>query len=338
MYTLLSSLSIVLFIISTVSFRPLTDPVIVHVPLSRLGLEQLYDFSGSEAHGERIVRGLAQDFWPGPLTIIFRAHASVPSCVTASSGYVGVRSPRHSTAQRLLELSGVPVAAPSANRFGHVSPTSAGHVMDDLGEEEVFVLEDGEEKCEVGIESTVCRVSGSGDAVTILRCGAVTSEQITASISKRGVTECTFSVDNERAVKKSASLPTEEPSVAPGTALSSPSPRPLSIRRNWMRLGQMIKHYAPDVPIFVYLSCPGKSEDIASEFLYALADVSVSRMIVVDFGAQLSSFQSSCWRYIDLSATGNAAEACTGVFSTLWQVELWKKENPEEVHLLLLPD
>ena len=61
-------------------------------------------------------------------------------------------------------------------------------------------------------------------------------------------------------------------------------------------------------------------------------------MIVVDFGAQLSSFQSSCWRYIDLSATGNAAEACTGVFSTLRQVELWKKENPEEVHLLLLPD
>lgn len=187
------------------------------MPPSRLRLSELYDFDESSSAAHELILALSEDFWPGPLTIIFKAGPLVPDCVTASSGFVGVRCPAHPLAQRLLELADVPVAAPSANRFGHVSPTTSAHVMDDLGAEDLSVLEDDEavtQGCSVGIESTVCRVSAAGDEIRILRCGAVTSGLLDAALAVRGL-HCRVVVDNERAVSK---RPADEevPSVAPG--------------------------------------------------------------------------------------------------------------------------
>ena len=128
--------------------RPLTDPLIVHV-LGKDDMIALFDFSSSspsssstKSKAQVICEVLADAFWPGPLTIIHKADAKVPLKVTAGTGFVGVRSPRHAIARALLAASGVPVAAPSANRFGHVSPTTSDHVFHDLGSEDIAILLD----------------------------------------------------------------------------------------------------------------------------------------------------------------------------------------------------
>jgi tRNA threonylcarbamoyl adenosine modification protein (Sua5/YciO/YrdC/YwlC family) len=109
--------------------RPPTDPLIVHV-LSRDNIYDLFDFDGlvcdtmGKPKAQVVCELLCDLFWPGPLTIIFKAKPVVPGAVTSGTGFVGLRSPRHAIARKLLQAAKLPVAAPSANRFGHVSPTS----------------------------------------------------------------------------------------------------------------------------------------------------------------------------------------------------------------------
>ena len=136
--------------------RPRTDPIICHVPTQEAA-ERLVRL---EPRGMALLRRLSERFWPGPLTIVARACPELPDEITAGTGFVGVRCPDHALALELLTAAGVPVAAPSANRFGHVSPTRAKHVMNDLGAHEIYVLRgaEGESCCEVGIESTVVKI------------------------------------------------------------------------------------------------------------------------------------------------------------------------------------
>jgi tRNA threonylcarbamoyl adenosine modification protein (Sua5/YciO/YrdC/YwlC family) len=116
--------------------RPLTDPLIVHVPdAAAAGALVLLP-----PPARRVFDALAAAFWPGPLTLVARAVPEIPLKVTAGTGFVGVRVPHHPLAQALLRAAGVPVAAPSANRFGHVSPTRASHVIADLGAHAIGVL------------------------------------------------------------------------------------------------------------------------------------------------------------------------------------------------------
>ena len=117
---------------------------------------------------------LARAFWPGPLTMIVPKGPLMPLCVTGGQTSVGVRCPSHGSAAALLAAVDVPVAAPSANRFGKVSPTRAAHVVAELGDRIPYVL-DGSEP-EVGIESTI--VSLLGEQVAVLRPGAITAAQI----------------------------------------------------------------------------------------------------------------------------------------------------------------
>ncbi len=117
---------------------------------------------------------LAKAFWPGPLTMIVPKGPLMPLSVTGGQSSVGVRCPSHSSAAALLAAVGVPVAAPSANRFGKVSPTRAAHVVAELGDRIPYVL-DGSEP-EVGIESTI--VSLLGEQLAVLRPGVITASQI----------------------------------------------------------------------------------------------------------------------------------------------------------------
>lgn len=117
---------------------------------------------------------LANAFWPGPLTMIVPKGPRMPLAVTGGQNSVGVRCPSHDCASALLTAVGVPVAAPSANRFGKVSPTRAAHVLAELGDRIPYVL-DGNEP-QVGIESTI--VSLLGEQVVVLRPGAITAAQI----------------------------------------------------------------------------------------------------------------------------------------------------------------
>ncbi len=147
--------------------RPAWDPIIVHV-CDEAMLEGLV-VEVSEA-----ARRLMKAFWPGPLTLLLPRTPAVPDTVTAGRPLVGVRMPSHPVALALIRRAGVPLAAPSANRFGHISPTTAAHVLDDLEGRIDAVLDAG--PTPRGVESTV--LDPSSDPMTIYRPGAVTAEQI----------------------------------------------------------------------------------------------------------------------------------------------------------------
>ena len=117
---------------------------------------------------------LAQHFWPGPLTLILKRSEKAKDFVTGGQPSVGLRVPSHPVARELLEAFGGGIAAPSANRFGLVSPTTAAHVREDLGGDVDLILEGG--ASEIGIESTIVDLSG-GSAV-LLRPGAITKAQL----------------------------------------------------------------------------------------------------------------------------------------------------------------
>ncbi len=192
--------------------RPLWDPLIVHVA----EVEQLRDFVqlGPELR-ERVER-LADAFWPGPLTLLLPRTKAIPDAVTAGRALVGVRVPLHPVAQLLLRTAQKPIAAPSANRFGHISPTTAAHVLDDLDGRIDAVLDGG--PCAVGVESTV--LDPAQTPMVIYRAGAVTADQLSAIA---GVPVTSFSAE-ERVT---------------GDPVSLPSP------------GVGMRHYAPEARLFL---------------------------------------------------------------------------------------
>ncbi len=141
--------------------RPSTSPLIVHI--SSVEMAKMY-----AAEWPPIAEDLARRYWPGPLTIVVNKSSAIPDIVTAGLGTVGLRMPAHDLALKLIELAGVPIAAPSANRFTHLSPTTAQHVADEFGDA-VEILDGG--PCQVGIESTV--VSVTGGELNLLRPGMI---------------------------------------------------------------------------------------------------------------------------------------------------------------------
>jgi L-threonylcarbamoyladenylate synthase len=150
--------------------RPAWDPLIVHIA----GVDEIDRIAliSDELHAR--VERLAAAFWPGPLTMLLPKAATIPDTVTAGRPLVGVRIPAHPAAQALLRATGLPIAAPSANRFGHTSPTTADHVLADLGGRIDAVLDAG--PTQVGIESTVIDVTRT--PIVQYRPGAVTPQQI----------------------------------------------------------------------------------------------------------------------------------------------------------------
>ncbi|MDG2054060.1 MAG: L-threonylcarbamoyladenylate synthase [Phycisphaerales bacterium] len=150
--------------------RPSSNPMIVHVASSR---EAPNIAAGWDARCE----ALAARFWPGPLTIVTKRDRRVPPLVTGGRDTVALRAPSHPVAQALLSAVGEPLAAPSANRSGHISATTAQHVADDFSEASLLILDGG--ATDVGIESTVVDVSGPiGEPINILRQGSILASDI----------------------------------------------------------------------------------------------------------------------------------------------------------------
>lgn len=148
--------------------RPADHPVIAHIG----DVHQLRELG---EHVPEWAERLAGELWPGPLTIVVQRRAgAVCDEVTGGRSTVGVRVPSHPVALALLQAFGRPVAAPSANRFGKVSPTTAQHVRDDLGADVAMVLDGG--PCGVGVESTI--IDASSDQPRLLRVGAVSVDQL----------------------------------------------------------------------------------------------------------------------------------------------------------------
>jgi len=180
--------------------RPAFDPLIVHL----VGAESLCEVV---SYVSDVAAELAAHFWPGPLTLVLPRGSGVPLAVTAGGDTVAVRVPSHPVAHALLAAAKVPIAAPSANRFGRVSPTCAEHVLADLDGRIDLVLDGG--STQVGVESTV--LSLAGPVATILRPGGVSREALARVLGE---------------VQVAQDLPTEGDSlISPGTTLKHYAPR-----------------------------------------------------------------------------------------------------------------
>ncbi len=146
--------------------RPLNDPLIVHVPSP--------DWLDKLAHTTPSARALAEKFWPGPLTLVLPRREIVPDIVTAGEDTVAVRMSAHAVFDTVVKKFGKPLAAPSANRFGRISPTTAGHVLAELDGRIPLILDGG--PCTHGIESTIVHVLPGG--LQILRHGPITEDDL----------------------------------------------------------------------------------------------------------------------------------------------------------------
>jgi L-threonylcarbamoyladenylate synthase len=206
--------------IFAVKGRPRFNPLIVHIP----GLTEADAYAEFNASARR----LALQFWPGPLTLVLRRRDGSGLSLLASAGLdtVAIRAPAHPTAQAVLRETGRPIAAPSANRSGRVSPTTAAHVAEELGDRVALILDGG--PTPVGLESTVLDLSG--EAPALLRPGAVTVEELTKLLG-----------------------PIAAPGLArpksPGMLASHYAPaRPVRLAATEARPGEALLAFGPDAP------------------------------------------------------------------------------------------
>ncbi len=234
--------------------RPAEHPVIVHVaePV------QLAEWA---AHVPRAARLLADALWPGPLTLVVPRAARVPDGITGGGDTVGLRVPDQPVALALLRAFGGGIAAPSANRFGHVSPTTAADVRADLGDDVDVVLDDG--PCRVGVESTI--VDCTADELVILRPGGVTRERI------------------EEVSGRPAAIARDSPVRAPGTLKShyAPDAAVLLVDRDGLpdraaalvaagqRVAVLAEEPCPSLPAGVIVLDPPADVDDYARVLYA---------------------------------------------------------------------
>ena len=194
--------------------RPANNPLIAHI----CDLTMLGDLA-EEVPAE--IKELVDQFWPGPLTVIFRRRPAIPAVISAGLSTVAVRWPEHPVAQELIRAAGVPVVAPSANLSGRPSPTCLAHCKEDLEGKIAAIIDGG--SCSIGLESTVVLPLG-GRKLKLLRPGGITPEMLEA---------VGYSVEIDPAVL----APVQE-----GAEVSSP--------------GMLYKHYAPIAPLTIVTGEP----------------------------------------------------------------------------------
>ena len=294
--------------------------------------------------------------------------------ITAGTGFVGTRFPRNEIARKLLAEAGVPVAAPSANRFGHVSPTSAEHVLSDLGAHEMAVIDGGavRDTCSVGIESTVAKIDSENERIVVFRRGGISQRALEAALGDgaEGVARYRVEVvskvvkveDAEEARKageegsgssssSSGSSSTTADAAAAGAAAAAASSSQASSKgADLQSPGQLLTHYAPDVPTFLVSPVGGSataSATAGSRSLVAFegageagAAISLADAVVLDFGGYLrragvvpaaepeeskqeagvttaAAASPAPLAYRDIAPAGRAEEAAAGLFAAL---------------------
>lgn len=205
--------------------RPTDNPLIVHIS----EFSEIYDLVKMVPES---AKKLAEEFWPGPLTIILPKADKVPYCTTGNLDTVAVRCPSHKVARKLIKLCGIPLAAPSANLSGKPSPTKAEHVFDDLNGRIPFIIDGGD--CDEGVESTV--ITLAGEKPRLLRPGNVTLKEL---INVLGEVEVDDAVLNPLKNDETASSP-----------------------------GMKYKHYSPDAKITLVKS----SFDAFCEYVNSFGD------------------------------------------------------------------
>lgn len=273
--------------------RPLTDPVIVHI-----ASKDMVDRILLDSEERQLIHYLGSKLWPGPLTLIGPCDTSfIPPLVGSNTGTVGVRWPNNPVAQQLILEAERPIAAPSANRFMHVSPTKYSHVFYDLYDKDVAILEG--EQTDLGVESTVCRVMKLDDGrlkAFVLRPGTLEAKEIRAVLDE---SEEYKGVEVE-IKKKNKSVEESENSVAPG---------------------QLLKHYSPNVDCKLIAREQELVEGGGQELV---GGVDWGKIALIDFNGGYSELESKVALYKDLSPTGDYKEALHSLYLFLRECEIFE--------------
>lgn len=270
--------------------RPFTDPVIVHIA-DIDAVNKIY----SGTHEKEFIIKVGALLWPGPLTMIGPINdAYIPRLVGSNTGSIGVRFPNHPIAQALIKASGRPIAAPSANKFMHVSPTKGIHVFDDLKHEDVFIL-DGE-MSDLGVESTVVKIDWAGDhyTVTLLRTGTYDFADVQKAILSIEEYKNTQFIVNKKRVTNTD----KDVACAPG---------------------QLLKHYSPYVQTFLISQIT--KEEAHSRGMVLMEEADPSQVGVIDFKRSNMSLKPKCKLYIDLDEDGDFKKAMKNLYNDLRKAE-----------------
>ena len=274
--------------IFTTKERPMTDPLIVHIAQK----SDAFELINEDDSVLEIFNLLADTFWPGPLTCVMKANKDkISPVITAGTEYVGIRCPNHEIALKLIKEAERPICAPSANKFGHVSPTKAEHVLNDFKDNHVFIIDGGQ--CDFGIESTVVKIyiEDSEDEkvhikLLILRRGGISEKAFSKVISDYQQTNDSIVLDIEAIQKKHF---TEE-----SHSMEAP--------------GQFLRHYAPNLPSYMLTS---------EKFDEEGKELNLANCVFLDFNSQNISFKDQVLLYLDLSERGDYAEAINRVYDYL---------------------
>ena len=260
--------------------RPADNPLIVHIS------HPAEADAVAEVPGP--ARRLMEAFWPGPLTLVMRKRESIPPIVTAGLSTVAVRMPAHPVALALIEAAELPIAAPSANRSGRPSPTTADHVAEDMRGRIPLILDGG--PCRVGIESTVLDVSES--PVTLLRPGDVTVDMLENVLG--------------------------EPVHIPDAVLAA-----LTEGQTARSPGLKHTHYAPRAPLTVVTGSPGH---IVS-YIQGQIDISKDARSLGILSASETADRYHGARVIPLGSRHAPKEMAHSLFSALRQMDAWRVER-----------
>ncbi len=236
--------------------RPHFDPLIVHVSSMDAAKNLVEEFPP-------LAQKLAKQFWPGPLTLVLKKKDIVPDIVTSGLDTVGIRMPHHPLTLELLKSLDFPLAAPSANPFGYISPTTAQHVADQLGEKIPFILDGG--PCQVGLESTI--IDLTTDTPIILRLGGLSVEKINECIGQVNVNT------------SSSSSPS-----APGMLVSHYAPHKKLVLGNIEEL--IIQHHHQKIAI---LSFEKTYSDFPNKVLSSAADLNEAAKNLFAYMRQLDA-------------------------------------------------
>lgn len=259
--------------------RPSFNPLITHVS----SIDDVLDIAHMNVHAQ----ALADVFWPGPLTLILprKKESALSDLVTAGLDTVAVRVPAHKTARALIKACGFPIAAPSANKSGSLSPTAPAHVAQSLGDSVDLILADGASS--VGLESTV--VDCSADVPLILRPGGITAEQISDVLG--------INIAYDLGEK--------------GDDVKSP--------------GQLLKHYAPDIPVRLNAVDLDDGE--------ALLSFGNARFMATKSGVLAADLPADQVRH--LSKEGDLYEAAANLFAMMRELD---RPSYKGIAVMSIPD
>lgn len=263
--------------------RPHFDPLIVHIA-DEADLKKLV------THLPDVGQALMARFWPGPLTLVLPKRPEVPDLVTSGLPNVAVRMPAHPVARQLIALSRTPIAAPSANRFGRISPTTAAHVRDEFGDQLPWVLDAG--ACAVGVESTVVSLADE-KRPRLLRPGGITLEELQSVLGS-----------TIQGPEVSPSLEGAPFETTPNASQPAAAP------------GMLASHYAPTTPLWLV-----DHLDAARELLEQWKFPRWGWLALQPTASEIASFSTPPAATEFLSPSGDLREAAANLFAAMRRLD-----------------